>query len=46
MLSVVTQVLSDPCKPRLIKKEVESTSLLFLRVLLKRETSQVSLLID
>lgn len=40
------QIFSDPRKPCLIKEEVESTSLLSLRVLLKREMSQVCLLID
>ena len=37
--------ISDPRKPCLIEGEVESTSLLFLRVLLKREMSQVYVLI-
>ena len=37
--------ISDPRKPCLIEEEVESTSLLFLRVLLKREMSQVYVLI-
>lgn len=35
------QIFSDPRKPCLIEEEVESTSLLFLRVLLEREMSQV-----
>lgn len=34
-------IFSDPRKPCLIEEEVESTSLPFLRVLLKREMSQV-----
>lgn len=35
------QSLSHPRKPCVIKEEVESTSLLLLRVLLKRELSRV-----